>query len=172
MARMKKEVVTCVTGEEMEQAFSDYAIADARIQRINAKADEEITRIRDRYADDLKKNTDLRARSFDVLQTYALENREELFSKKKSMELAHGTFGFRLGTPSIKQVKGYKVDVSLKLAQTFAPDFIRVKEELDKALLLNRRDEDGMIAVMEKIGVYVDQAETFFVEPKKEGEDV
>ena len=172
MARMKKEVVTCVTGEEMEQAFSDYAIADARIARINAKADEEMTKIRDKYADDLKRYADIRTRSFDVLQTYALENRDELFTKKKSMELAHGVFGFRLGTPSVKQLKGYKVDVTLKLAQALAPGFIRVKEELDKAALLNRRDDNGMDALMEKIGVYIDQAETFFVEPKKEGEDV
>ena len=59
--RMKKEVFVGVTGEEMEQAFSDYAIADARMAKMNADMDVAITKIRDKYADDMAKYGDMKA---------------------------------------------------------------------------------------------------------------
>jgi phage host-nuclease inhibitor protein Gam len=164
--RMKKEVFTGVTGEAMEQAFSDYAIADAKIAKYNADMDVAITKIREKYADDMAKYSDMRAKAFDTLQAYAMENREEMFSKRKSLEMVHGTFGFRTGTPSIKQMKGFTVASSLNLALTYAPDYVRTKQELDKASLIINRDQ--LVEVLPQIGVYIDQTETFFVEPKKE----
>lgn len=164
--RMKKEVVAGITGEQMEQAFSDYAIADAKMAKITADIDMAITKIREKYVNDMTKYSEMRAKAFDTLQTYAMENREELFSKKKSMDMVHGTFGFRTGTPSVKQLKGFTVASTLNLALTYAPDYVRTKQELDKASLIINRDQLG--EVLPKIGVFIDQAETFFVEPKKE----
>ena len=39
-----------------------------------------------------------------------------------------------------------------------------------KDLILADRDEEGMAEQLTKCGVYVDQDETFYVEPKKEQE--
>jgi murein L,D-transpeptidase YafK len=92
MAKRDKKVVnTGITGEEMEQAFSDYAIADAKIAKINADMDVEITRVREKRADELAVLQDKKGKSFDILQSYALENRTEPLGKKKSMETVHGT---------------------------------------------------------------------------------
>lgn len=171
MAKREKKVVhNGITHEEMEQAFSDYAFADARIEKITARMDEEMTKIRDKYAPDLKENTEKRTASFEKLQTYAVEKRDELFSRKKSMETAYGTFGFRMGTTSVKQMHGFTTAASLNLALTLAPDFVRTKQELDKKMLIAREEDQKIRELMPKLGVFFDKAETFFVAPKKEGE--
>ena len=150
----------------METSFAEFAAADAKIQHITAKMDIEITKIREKYQDDLAAWNQKKEAAFDVMQTYAVEKRDELFSKKKSMETVHGVLGFRTGTPSVKQLKGFTVAASLNLALTYAPDYVRTKQELDKASLIINRDQ--LADVLPQIGVFIDQTETFFVEPKKE----
>lgn len=152
----------------MEQAFSDYSIADAKIQNITSKMDVEMTRIREKYQDDLQKWGDMKTKSFDTLQAYAMENRDELFSKRKSMETVHGLFGFRTGTPKLKTLKGYTWGAVTNLLKEFLPSYVRTTEEPAKDKLLADRDVPEISDMFKKIGVYVDQDETFFVEPKKE----
>ena len=95
--RVKKVVISGITSEQAEIAFSEFATADAKVQNIQSKMDMEITRIRDKYADILAEQQAIREKNFEIMQTFATEHREELFSKRKSYESAHGTFGFRTG---------------------------------------------------------------------------
>ncbi len=169
MAKREKKVVNIgITGEEMEQAFSSYAIADARIAKINADMDVEITRIRDKRADELAKYGEMKEKAFDVLQSYAIENRAELFGKKKSMETVHGVFGFRMGTPKLKTLRGFTWKAVTKLLKEFLPEYIRIEEEPAKDMLLADRDKNDVSELFPKVGIYVDQDETFFVERKSE----
>ena len=101
--RTKKTVVSGVTREQYEQAFADFAMADAKVQAITAKMDAEMTKIREKYADELADLNETKDKSFEVMQTYATENKDVLFTKKKSLESAHGTIGFRTGTPNGQQ---------------------------------------------------------------------
>ena len=107
MARTKKTVVSGITREQAEQAFADFASADAKLQNLTSKMDIEMTRIREKYADQLAELSVVKEKNFDIMQSYALENKEELFSKRKSLESTHGIFGFRTGTPKLKNLKGF-----------------------------------------------------------------
>ncbi len=166
--RTKKIVLTGITREQMEQAFGEFALADARIQRIGADLDAKITKLREEKALELAALEQAREDAFEVMQAFAAENREALFSKKKSMDTAHGVLGFRIGNPKLKLLKGYTWLSVLSLARERMPDFIRTSEEVNKDKLLDERKVDGMEARMAKIGVTVVQDETFYVEPKKE----
>lgn len=166
--REKKVVVSGVTRDQMEEAFGVFAFADAKMQGINAAMDAEITKIRERNADELAKWQQQKDTSLEVLQTYATENRDELFSKKKSMETAHGVLGFRTGTPKLKTRKGFTWAAVLELLRQFNPAYVRTTEEIAKDKLLADRDEEEMPELMQKVGIKVEQDETFFVEPKKE----
>lgn len=176
--REKKTVYSGVKQEEMELAFADYARADARIQKINATMDIEMTRIRKKYQDELGKLTETKDKAFDILQAYAMDNREELFSKKKSLETTHGTLGFRTGTPKLKTLKGFTWASVTKLLVEFLPDYVRTVTEPAKDKLLVDRESDvvmenhnsplPMREAMAECGLTVVQDETFFVEPKKE----
>lgn len=170
MAREKKVVHTGVTSKAMEAAFSEFAIADAKLQKINATIDVQMTQIREKYADDIAKLTDKKDKAFDVLQAFAVENKDELFSKKKSMESVHGIFGFRTGTPKLKTLKGYTWNAVTNLLKEFLPTYVRVSEEPAKDKLLADRELDEVAALFLKVGISVVQDETFFVEPKKENE--
>ena len=166
--REKKTVYSGVKQEEMETAFADYARADARIQKINATMDIEMTRIREKWQDELTKLGETKEKSFDILQAYAIENRDELFSKRKSLETTHGTIGFRTGTPKLKTLKGFTWASVTNLLAEFLPSYVRTVTEPAKDKLLADREDEEVAAMLPKVGVAVVQDETFYVEPKKE----
>ena len=153
----------------MEAAFSEFAIADAKLQKINATIDVQMTAIREKYADEISKLNEKKDKAFDVLQAFAIENKE-LFSKKKSLESVHGTIGFRTGTPKLKTLKGFTWGAVTNLLKEFLPTYVRVSEEPAKDKLLADRELDEVSALFPKVGIAVAQDETFYVEPKKENE--
>lgn len=170
MARTKKTVMSGISREQAEQAFADFAAADAKCQNLTSKMDIEITRIREKYADRLAELDAKKSEAFDLMQAYALENKDELFSRKKSVESAHGVFGFRTGTPKLKNLKGFTWAAVTNLVKELLPSYIRTSEELAKDKLLADRDVPEVAGYFPKIGVQVVQEETFYVEPKKEND--
>ena len=184
MARQKKTIISGVTREAADEAFATYAKSDAQIQKINAEIELQCAKIREKYADKLAALGDDRDKAFDVLQSFATENQAELFTKKKSLDMAHGTIGFRTGTPKLKTLKGFTWASALELAKQFLPGFIRTTSELAKDKLLAERDSEHIAfypsgsagdsvltepsVAMSKCGIHVVQDETFYVEPKKE----
>lgn len=166
--RAKKTIIAgTINREKAEDAFARYADADARQQRITAQMDVQITKIREKYADTLDELQTVKDRSFDEMQAYALDNRDD-FGKRKSIEMAHGVLGFRTGTPKLKTLKGFTWASATKLIKAFMPAYIRTVEEPAKDRLLADREVPEVLNQFQKVGIYVDQDESFFVEPKKE----
>ena len=166
--RQKKTLIQGISQEQANEAFATYAKADAQIQKINAEIELQCARIREKQADRLSQLDAEREQAFDVLQAYAVENKAELFAKKKSLDMAHGTIGFRTGTPKLKTLKGFTWASVLQMVREFLPGYVRTSEEVAKDKLLADRDEEGMTDKMAKCGITVAQDETFYVEPKKE----
>ena len=166
--RQKKTLIQGISQEQANDAFATYAKADAQIQKINAEIDLQCARIREKQADRLSELDKEREQAFDVLQAFAIENQAELFAKKKSLDMSHGTIGFRTGTPKLKTLKGFTWAAALQLVKDYLPSFIRTSEEIAKDKLLAERDTEGMFDKMAKCGITVAQDETFYVEPKKE----
>ena len=166
--REKKVVHTGVSTEQMETAFAEFATADAKLQKINATMDVKFTEIRDRYSDEIAKLTELKDKAFDLLQAFAMENKDELFARKKSMESVHGVIGFRTGTPKLKTLKGFTWGAVTNLLKEFLPAYVRVTEEPAKDKLLADRDNEEVSGMFTRVGIAVAQDETFYVEPKKE----
>ncbi len=171
MARQKKTVISGVTREQMEEAFGKYALADAEVASINATMDKQFVAIREKHADRLAELEQQKADAFELMQVFATENREELFSKRKSIETTHGVLGFRLGTPKLKTKKGFTWAAVLELLKKFGKDYVRTVDEPAKDKLLADRDSEECKKVMSDCGILVAQDETFYVEPKKEKED-
>lgn len=164
--RAKKVVLTGTTREMADEAFNEYASAVAEISKVTAEIELECVRIRNERAAQLEALTKRRDEAFDNLHAYATEHQEELFSKKKSLDMAQGTIGFRTGMPKLKTLKGFTWASALQLAKEFLPGYVRSTEELAKDKLLADREEVG--EQMSKCGIMVAQDETFFVEPKSE----
>jgi phage host-nuclease inhibitor protein Gam len=153
--------------EQAEDSFAQFADADAKQQRIQATMDVAITKIREKYAEEINKLSEIKDTAFEVVQTYAVNNRDA-FGNKKSMELTHGVIGFRTGTPKLKTRKGFTWASALNLLKEFLPAYVRTVEEPAKDRLLADRDVPEVSVLFAKVGIMVDQDETFFIEPKKE----
>ncbi|MDY3853110.1 MAG: host-nuclease inhibitor Gam family protein [Prevotella sp.] len=182
--RKKKVIVTNVSRETAETAFSAYAKATAQSAKITAEIELQCAKIREKHANRLAELEAEKEANFEILQSFAMENQEELFSKKKSLELAQGVIGFRTGTPKLKTLKGFTWASALELAKRFLPmTYIRQTEEIAKDRLLADRDlkevavydtptgdlrTATMIEAMAVCGIQVVQDEAFYVEPKKE----
>jgi phage host-nuclease inhibitor protein Gam len=166
--RQSKPVITGITDEQYEDALSQYATSDAELQKINATMDLQLTAIRERYADRISTLTDNRERSFDLIQTYALERKDQLFTHRKSIETAHGIIGFRTGTPKLRTLKGFTWPAVANLLKEFLPDHLRVIEEPAKDRLIADRDNPQVAELFPKCGIRVTQDESFFIDLKKE----
>lgn len=183
--RQKKRVIQGVTREAADQAFAEYAKADASINKINAEIELQLAKIREKRQAELTVLAQQRDQAFDTLQAFAIENQAELFSKKKSLDMAHGTIGFRTGTPKLKTLKGFTWASALTLVKKFMPGYVRTSEEIAKDKLLADRELEAvefienditkkqipMGTAMAECGIMVAQDETFYVEPKKEEAD-
>ncbi|GAB6394202.1 MAG: hypothetical protein MdMp024_0514 [Bacteroidales bacterium] len=166
--RVKKPVIAGVTSEQANAAFAEFASYDAREQKISAQMDEQITKIRERYQEQLKTCAEKKDAAFEIVQVYVTEHRDTLFDKKKSVETPHGVFGFRTGTPKLKTLKGFTWSAVTELLKIHLPKFVRTAEEPAKDMLLAARDEEQVSNLFPQVGIYVDQDETFFIECKKE----
>lgn len=166
--REKKIVHIGIKEEEMELAMADFARADARLQKINATMDIEMTKIREKYQNEIVELGEVKDKAFDILQAFSLENKASLFSKKKSLDTLHGVIGFRTGTPKLKILKGFTWASVTNLLREFLPDYVRNVVEPAKDRLLADREDENVSSMFNKVGLTVIQEETFFVEPKKE----
>lgn len=166
--REKKTIISGVTREMADEAFASYSMAEAQAAKITADIELQCAKIREKYADKLTALEEQKTTAFDTLQAYASENKGDLFTKKKSLDMVHGTIGFRTGTPKLKTLKGFTWASALQLVREFLPSYIRTTEEITKDKLLADRDVEGMCDNMSRCGIQVVQDETFFVESKKE----
>lgn len=166
--RQKKTIISGVSREQADAAFAQYAKASAQSDKISAEIELQCAKIREKYATQLSQLDEEKETAFDTLQSFAMENQAELFSKKKSLDMAHGVIGFRTGTPKLKTLKGFTWASALQLVKEFLPDFIRTTEEIAKDKMLADRESEGMVDKLAKCGIQVAQDETFYVEPKKE----
>lgn len=180
--RQKKTVITGVTREQAEDAFAQYSKADAQIEKINAGIDLQVAKLREKHQAELAALAKEKDEAFETLDSYARENKAELFAKKKSFEMVHGIIGFRTGTPKLKTLKGFTWASALTLVKKYMPGYVRTTEEIAKDQLLADRDmeavdfiENGvtkkvehMSIAMAECGIMVTQEETFYVETKKE----
>ena len=105
------------------------------------------------------------------MQAYAVENKEELFSKRKSLESAHGVFGFRTGTPEAEEPERFYLGSSNQHLQGIVAAIYPYNGRAGKRQTcwltgITRK----LLSFFPKIGVQVVQEETFYVEPKKEND--
>lgn len=166
--RQKKTIISGVSKETAEEAFATYAKAQAEHAKITAEIELKCAQIREKHQEKLSQLQTTMEGSFDTLQAFATENQAELFTKKKSLEMVHGTIGFRTGTPKLKTLKGFTWASALQLVKEFLPGHIRATEEIAKDKLLADREDETVAANLSRCGIMVAQDETFFVEPKKE----
>ena len=97
------------------------------------------------------------------LAAFSAYNRAELFGKRKSLDRAHGSFGFRLCSKLKTSTRITWEMVLQKLKDYGFKDGIRIKEEVDRDALRSWPKER-----QELVGVFLDSDDEFFVEVRQE----
>jgi len=149
MARKKKVILSGITRDEMEETMHSYAVADAKQRALMAEMDGKLSEIREQYSGQLQDLDMEKDEAFEKLQAFATENRDEHFSRRKSMETTHGTLGFRIGNPQLKPAKGMTWAGVLELLKMKGKGYIRTVEEVAKDKLLAERESDECQILME-----------------------
>lgn len=142
--RKKKQVVKNVTDRQAEEALKIYATASKTIEVAKTIIDNQ----------------------FEVLEVYAKEN-GDLFKNRKSLELKHGTIGFRTGTPKVKWLRGISAAEVLERIKKYLPTMF-IREEVNKLALIAQRNDPAVTGNAVKCGFEIVQEESFFVDPKAE----
>jgi phage host-nuclease inhibitor protein Gam len=157
------------TRGEFDQALDDVASMSVDLRKLEADRDAELQAIQEAYNNDCldvkKKIKGLVAQA----EKYALSHRAELFPPgKKSGETSLALFGFRSGNPTLALLnkKWSWEEVINALKSMSLTEFIVTKEAADKDAMKARLNDAELAAV----GCRVDQSESFWVEPKLEGE--
>lgn len=131
---------------------------DAAVLQINKRVEAPLAQL----AETIKAHT-------DALRAWAESNPDAFPKGRKSLEMTSGILGFRTGTPSLKLFsRAFTWDKVIDLiSQAWRTSYIRTKEEVAKDVILadyaaNTITSDNL----RTMGLKVDQAESFFVEPK------
>jgi len=161
--RLKPVINPPRSREEMESLVGDIAALEITLRAHAAAMDAELQGVRERYEPMIAACAEqitpliLRARA------WAEEHPAE-FGKHKSIEMIHGTIGWRVNTPSLKTLAGWTWDRVLEAVKKCAPSYVRTKEDVNKQAILNDREMLGQD--LKQLGVRVVQEEDFFVDPK------
>ena len=168
MARTSKKTNVNVSLSEAQEAANNYADASIRKDKLTAKLNEELQKVRQRYESDITECEDAMIAPVEVLEAYALEQRKNW--EGKSVELGSCVIGFRTNPASVAKKKGltWEAIVGLFKNNKALKAFIKVKEDIDKAALLKEQTNEKLVAQLEKVGVMFEQLENFYVDAKKE----
>ncbi len=171
MSRMKTTVdTTTYTRSDAERILEEYARAEADLTSLKQKKALEVAKINEKYADTMEALETEMNNSFDKLQKFAEQN-DTLFTSSRSIKFSFGSLGFRKGMPSLKiAVKDITWDnVVDRIKRLKATEFLRTKVEVDKKKLLDERNDQKVVKLIQKAGLEVEVTESFFVKTNLEG---
>ena len=167
MKRIKTKVARVLERSEVETRFGELAAMTVERDQKMADLDAEIVRLRQEREGDIALLEARIGEAFAEIHSWA-ETHPDEFKDRRSIEMVHGTLGFRTGNPTLKCLKGSTWEKVLeRLNDQGLVAYIRTKHEPDKEKMLSDR-ADAIGALFPKIGVQVKQETTFFIEPKRE----
>lgn len=170
MAKVKKKVIVNVTLEQAQEASERFAGVSTTLSMIEAQMNEKINNIKSKYQEQITSAQEQLEEHAEVLQVFASEQKKN-WGNKKSLDLLHCTIGFRKGNPKVDKAKKFTWDAVVELLKKhkkLAEKFIRTKEEVNKEAILAEKDEKVLEQLQEDAFIFINQDETFYVEPKKE----
>lgn len=163
MAKIKPDPMVVADRAQAEGALAEMAALDRKIGVIEADMQESIDLAKAQASQKANPLLARRKELADAVAIYAKLNRQELFTKGKSLDMGFGIIGFRAST-RIAQIRGITAEMTLeKLRQYNFTEGIRIKEEINKDAALGWPDER-----LELVGMKRQMLDTFYIEIKKD----
>lgn len=156
------------TRADLEALVREVAELTLTRNKQQTELDAALTKIRQGYEETLAVIDQSLTEKTELARAWAEANPAE-FKGLKSLELTHGTVGFRAST-KVKTLAGWtvaKIIAALKAKFAFPDEYIRTKEELNKEALIAHRDAIPADE-LRLVGVKIVQDESFFIDPNIE----
>ncbi len=155
--------------KSLDTSVSDLSLFEHKNVELSNEMESRIQAIRSKYADRLEalstKSSEMRANIIE----YARQNRETLFPlNRKSIRLTDGVVGYRCGRASLQLQEGYTWNDVLEALQEErgAKEYIRIKKEVDRSLLLSRHDDPKVAKIIQRVGLQVVCEEQYYIDTK------
>lgn len=159
MARIKPQGVIITTLDQAKAALADLAVTERSLESITTAMNEHIDYEKKR-ADALAEPLLAHKKELSTaLASFAEINRAELFTRKKSLELPHGTIGFRQSTSIVTRAKIRLGQVLERLKDLGWHEAVKISESVNKDAM--RAWADGKL---EAVGMERKVVDQFFVE--------
>ena len=168
------------TFEDVDRALLEIGKAESIRSKKEAMMNAQIQKVREKFEEEtmLERNT-IQTLESDI-ETYCAKNKKEFEKDKRTIELIHGSVGYRTNPPKVLQLNNkFKVATSIGLIKKLlTTKYIRSKEELNKESILSdyvdkkkasqlkendlkEKLTDETLAI---VGLRIDQEETFMYE--------
>lgn len=173
MARIKTQKTGIETEAEFFAKVDTAATLSVEIRRLEADRDKELQEVRERAEATIKAKKDLLVGISDACAAYATENRAALFEAgKKSAATTLARFGFNFPAPAL--VLASKRRNWAGVAEYIRENYPRLarfwliwkEPEVNKSAIKAARLRPANLT---KLGLKLQQKETFFIEPKDNG---
>jgi phage host-nuclease inhibitor protein Gam len=154
-------MATIKNREAARDALVELGKAAAELAEGIALRDLEITKINERFAEQIADQEKATKRRKEDLEEWALAN--ERTEAEKDTRKIHfegvGAIQMRTGNPTISLKRGTKEETVIERCFDAAlGKYVRTVQELNREALLNDRNEEGMIEQFGRLGVVVKQA--------------
>ncbi len=162
MPRVKPNLVPVYPVHSLEDvniALGRIAMLKREIDLINMGAAEEVDAIKARAAAESEPLKQRIAGMELSIGRFAEAGKEELFAKKKSLQLTFGVIGFRASSRLKTKTKWTFERVLASLKERGMTEFIRIKEEVDKEKLKGLAPE-----ALAEVGCAVKTEDIFYYE--------
>ena len=167
----KRIDTTIRSAEELGGVLGEYAQAVLDRERVEVELEKQIAKLREEARAEIESAKATEKALLDDMCAFATLHPEIFPKDRKSIELAHGTVGFRTGQPRVTLRRGLKEeDLVERLLTDGIDSLIRTRPELDRDQAIRQWQTGGEAVVRrnEKYGIRVTQAERFFAEIKRE----
>lgn len=160
MARIKPQGTTIITTlDQAKAALADLAVVQRSLEAIETAMNEHIDYEKQR-ADMMAEPLLARKKELSTaLNSFAEMNRAELFARRKSLDLPHGTIGWRQSTSIVARAKVKMGQVLERLKDLGWNEAVKVSESVNKEAM--REWSDGKL---EAVGMERKVVDQFFVE--------
>lgn len=165
--RIKKEQVKAPEAKAVPVLAKTAAFSMSALKKIESEIEVKVQKVRESYQKQIQLHSEELSECTELLEAFAQANRDS-WGNRKSLDVTHGLIGFRIGNPTVKTPRGKGDDLLDLLDMAGMDAFIRQVKELDKAKIIASREDDELMGKLSKMGITVDQKETFFFEPKSE----
>lgn len=165
MAKVKVQIIN--SRAEFEQQIDVCAQLETDQRALEAELDKKVLALKEKYSEQIKsikRQTDSISKACAV---YAQTN-PEIFGSAKSAETPLAKYGFRTGQPTVKTLGKLKECDALAavLKHAEGSQYSTAKYSLDKSAI--RFGIERGVEWLKRL-FYVEQAESFFIEPKVDG---